>query len=66
MVAPHLEQVPSLLEQVIDKSLQPNDAMIVNEPASNTAEPSTWPITSVDNMAILPYDDEDDLDLLYW
>ena len=65
MVAPHPEQVPSFLEQVTDKSLQPNDAMIVDEPVSDAAGPSTWPITSADNTAVLPYND-DAIDISYW
>ena len=60
-MVPYPEQVPSLLEQVTDKSLQPDDAMIINEPVSDIAGPSTWLITSVNNMAVLPYDDELDL-----
>ena len=31
--------------------------MIVDEPASAIAGPSTRPLTPVDNIAVLPYDD---------
>ena len=64
-MAHHLEQAPSLLNWVTDKSLPPNDARIVDEPVSDAAEPSTQPMALVDNMAVLPYDD-DELDLLLW
>ena len=56
----------SYIEPVTDKPLQPDDAMIIDEPASNVTETSTWPITLVNNMAVPPYDDEGDLDLSYW
>ena len=65
VMAPHPEQAPSLLNQVTDKSLPPDDAMIIDEPASDAAGPSTQPMASVNNMAVLPYDD-DELDLLLW
>ena len=41
VVEPHPEQVPTLLKQVMDKSHQHYNAMVVNEPASTTAESST-------------------------
>ena len=63
VVVLHSEQGPSLLEHVTDKSLQPDNAMVIDEPASDIAGPSTQLITSVDNTAVLPYDDE--LDLLF-
>ena len=46
----------------MDKSLSPDEAMIINEPASNAAEPNTQPIAPANNTAILPYDDEDDIE----
>ena len=58
MVTPHPEQIPSLLEWVTNKSLQFNNAMIVDEPASDAAGPSTWLITLVNNTAVLLYEDE--------
>ena len=63
-MAPHPEQAPSFLDWVTDKSLPPNNAMIVSEPASDATGPSTRPITSVNNMVVLPYNDE--LELLHW
>ena len=64
-VAPHLEQVPSFLEWVTDKSLQPDDAMINDEPASDATGLSTQPKALVDDTAVLPYDD-DELGLSVW
>ena len=63
-MTPHLEQVPSLLKQVTDKSLQPDNAMIIDEPATDATAPSTQPITLVNNTAVLLYED-DELDLSY-
>ena len=66
VVEPHPEQVPTLLEWVTDKSLQHDDAMVINEPVSNTAESSTWPIPLVDDTAFLPYNDEEDIEFSTW
>ena len=62
VVAPHPEQVPTLLNQLTEKSTQPDNAMIVDEPASVAAEPNPQPLTPVKDMATLPYDDEDDIE----
>ena len=43
----------------MNKSLPPDDAMIVNEPGSDTAAPSTWPMASVDDIAVLPHNEDD-------
>ena len=61
-MAPHPEQAHSLLDQVTDKLLSHNNAMIVNEPASDATGPSTWLMVLVNDTAVLPYDD-DELDL---
>ena len=56
-VAPHLEQVPSLLQRVAEnKSLDQNDAMVIDEPDHPVAGSSTRPIIISDNTAILPYE----------
>ena len=60
-MTPHPEQAPSLLDRVTDKSFPPDNVMIVNDPASDATGPSTWPITVVDNMTVLLYNDELDL-----
>ena len=58
-VAPHLEQIPSLLQQVTEnKSLDQNDAMVINEPDHPVAGLSTRPIIISHNTAVLPYEDE--------
>ena len=41
VVEPHPEQVPTLLNWLTDKTIQNNNAMVINEPVSNTAESST-------------------------
>ena len=41
VVAPHPAQMPTLLDRLTDKSTQPDDNMIINEPASVTTEPKT-------------------------
>ena len=62
MVAPHPEQIPSLLQQVTEnESLDQNDDMISNELDNSVAGSSTRPIIISDNMAVLPYEDELDL-----
>ena len=53
-LASHPEQVPSLLNRVTDKSLPPDNAMIVDELVSDAAGTSTWPMALVDDMAVLP------------
>ena len=59
MVAPHPEQVPSLLQWVTEnKSLNQNNDMVTNEPEPDAAGPSTHPDTGPDNTAALPYEDE--------
>ena len=59
MVALHPEQVPSLLQRVTEnKSLDQNDAMVINEPDHPVAGSSTRPIIISDNTAVLPYEDE--------
>ena len=63
MVAPHLEQIPSLLQRVTEhKSLNQNDDMIMDKPDHPVAGLSTCPIIISDNTAVLPY--EDKLELL--
>ena len=62
VVAPHPEQVPTLLKQLTDKSIPEDDAMIVDEPASIIAESSARPLTPVKHTAVLLYDDEDDIE----
>ena len=62
VVSPHPEKVPTLLNQLTEKSTQPDDAMIVDEPASVTAEPNPRLVTLVNNMAVLSYDNEDDIE----
>ena len=57
MVAPHPEQVPSLLQWVTEnKSLKQNN--VINEPDHVVAGPSTRLDTIPDNMAVLLYEDE--------
>ena len=59
MVAPHLEQIPSLLQRVTEnKSLDQNDDMIIDEPDHPVAGSSTRPIIIMDNTVVLPYEDE--------
>ena len=61
-VAPRLEQIPSLLQRVTEKkSLDQNDAMIINEPDHPVAGSSTCPIIISENMAVLLYEDEIEL-----
>ena len=62
VVAPHPEQVPTLLKQLMDKSIPEDNAIIVNEPASTAAESSTRPLTPVKHTAVLLYDDKDDIE----
>ena len=62
VVAPHPEQVPTLLKQLMDKSIPEDNAMIVDEPGSTVAESSTRPLTLVKHTAVLLYDDEDDIE----
>ena len=50
IVAPHPEQVPTLLKQLMDKSIPVDDALIINEPASTATESSTRPLTLVKHM----------------
>ena len=64
VVAHHPEQVPTLLNQLMDKSTQPDDNMIVDEPANVAAEPKTQPLTLVNTTAILLYDNKDDIEFL--
>ena len=62
MVAPHPEQMLSLLQRVTEnKSLDQNDAMVIDEPDHPVAGSSTHPIIISDNMAVLPYEDEIEL-----
>ena len=61
-VAPHPEQMPSLLQQVTEsKSLEQNDAMVIDEPDHPVAGSSTRPIVISDYTAVLPYEDEIEL-----
>ena len=62
VVAPHPEQVPTLLKQLTGKSILEDDAMIINEPVSIVTESSTRPLTPVNHMAVLSYDDKDDIE----
>ena len=58
-VAPHWEQVPSLLQRVTEnKSLDQNDDMVINEPDHVVAGPSTHPDTIPDNTPVLLYENE--------
>ena len=61
-MAPHPEQVPTLRDRLTDKSTQLDNDMIVNEPASVAAEPNPWPLTPVNNMETLPYNNEDEIE----
>ena len=64
-VAPHPEQVPSLLQQVTEnKSLNQNDAMVIDKPDHPVAGSSTRLIIISDNTAVLLYEDE--LELSTW
>ena len=61
-MAPHLEQVPSLLERVTDKkSLNHDNVMVISDPANDIAGPSTSLNISYNNMDALLYDNELDL-----
>ena len=61
-MAPHLEQMPSLLQRVTEsKSLEQNDAMVIDEPDHPVAGSSTRPIIISDNTVVLPYEDEIEL-----
>ena len=62
VVAPHPEQVHTLLKQLTDKSIPEDNAMIINEPASIVAGSSTRPMTLVKHTTVLPYDDDDDIE----
>ena len=58
-VAPHPEQILSLLQWVTEsKSLDQNDAMVIDEPDHPVAGSTTRPIIILDNTAVLPYEDE--------
>ena len=61
-VAPHPEQMPSLLQRVTEsKSLEQNDAMVIDEPDHPVAGSSARPIVISDYTAVLPYEDEIEL-----
>ena len=61
-MAPHPEQMSSLLQQVTEnKSLNQNDDMVINEPDHAVADSSTRPVSILDNTAVLPYEDKLDL-----
>ena len=61
-MVPHLEQVPSLLQRVTEnKSLQQNDDMVIDKPEHAVAGWSMHLVSILDNMAVLPYEDELDL-----
>ena len=65
MVAPHPEQMPSLLQWVTEnKSLDQNNDMVIDKPDHAVASSSTCPVSIPDNMAVLPYEDE--LEFLTW
>ena len=56
VVAPYPEQVPTLLNQLTDKSIPTDNAMIVDEPVSFAAESNIRPLTLVmSNIADLHY-----------
>ena len=55
VVAPHPEQVPTLLKRLIDKSIPEDNDMIIDESASIFAGSSTRPMTQVKHMAVLPF-----------
>ena len=62
MVAPHPEQMPSLLQQVTEnRSLNQNDDMVIDEPDHAVAGSSTHPVSIPDNMVVLPYEAKLDL-----
>ena len=62
MVAPHPEQMPSLLQWVTEnKSLNQNNDMVIDEPDHAVAGSSTCPVAILDNTGVLPYEDEPDL-----
>ena len=59
MVAPHPEQMPSLLQWVTEnKSLDQNNDMVIDEPDHAVAGSSTCPVSIPDNTVVLPYKDE--------
>ena len=61
-MAPHPEQMPSLLQQVTEnKSLKQNNDMVINEPEHAVAGSSMHPVSILDNMAVLLYEGELDL-----
>ena len=61
-VVTHLEQVPSLLQWVTEnKSLEQNNDMAIDEPEHVVAGSSTCLGSILENMAVLPYEDELDL-----
>ena len=62
MVAPHPEQMPSLLQQVTEnKSLDQNEDMVIDKPDHAVAGSSTRPVSIPDNMGVLPYENKLDL-----
>ena len=60
-MAPYFEQVPTFLDWLMDKSTQPDNNMIVDEPASVAAESNPQPLTPVNNTAMLLYNDKNDI-----
>ena len=61
-MAPHPEQMPSLLQQVTEnKSLDQNTDMVIDKPNHAVAGSSTRPVSIPDNTVVLPYKDELDL-----
>ena len=58
-VAPHPEQVPSLLQWVTEnKSLAQSDEMIIDDPEHDIVGSSTYLDSVLENTAALPYDNK--------
>ena len=64
MVAHHPEQTPALLNQMTEAKSSGDtndDAMVIDEPDLVVAGPSTRPVFTSDNTAVLLYEDEIEL-----
>ena len=63
-VAHHPEQAPALLNRMTEAKSSGDtndDAMVIDEPDLAVAGPSTRPVITPDNTAVLPYEDEIEL-----
>ena len=64
MVVHHLEQAPALLNRMTEAKSSGDtndDTMVIDEPDLAVAGPSTHPVITPDNTAVLPYEDEIEL-----